>query len=243
MEGVDFIIKAKGKKILVTVVTYNHEDYIKKVLEKFPNKRNYDVLILDDCSTDNTWKIVKECNFKGIRNKVNIGVGSNIKNGIKYAIRNNYDVFVCLAGNGKDDPKEIPLIIKPIINENYDFVQSSRFLGQYKNIPYFRIFAVKAYSKFFSIITKQNFSDVLSGFRAYKVNIFKDKRINIWKDWLNGYEFETYLVYKLSTLNYKIKEVGVTRIYPKNKYSHIRPIIDWWNIIKPIFYLKLGIKK
>ena len=59
------------------------------------------------------------------------------------------------------------------------------------------------------------------------------------------YELEIYLFYKLIKLGYKVKEAPVTKIYPPKElgYTKMKPIIGWWNMLKPIFFLGLGIKK
>ena len=83
-----------------------------------------------------------------------------------------------------------------------------------------------------------------NGFRAYKLSLFKDKRININQEWLDRYELETYLHFKVLTLGYKVKEIPVSKDYLSGvkKYSKIRPVFDWWKMIRPIFLLKFGIK-
>jgi len=87
---------------------------------------------------------------------------------------------------------------------------------------------------------------ITNGFRAYKLKIFLDKQINIWQDWLDDYELEYYIHYKVLTLDYKFKEVPVSKIYPyrhKGGYSNISPFHDWWKIVGPLIYLKTGVKK
>jgi dolichol-phosphate mannosyltransferase len=85
---------------------------------------------------------------------------------------------------------------------------------------------------------------VTNGFRAYKVSLFDDPKINIWQAWLSTYELEYYIHFWVLRLKYKFAEVPVSKIYPsKKKYSKIRPFLDWWPIIKPLFYLLLRIRK
>lgn len=239
------------QKTLVTIVSYNHGHLIEDALKKIPSEkqRDYDVLVSDDCSTDNSWNTIKKFPVNAIRHEPRKGLGGNIKQCIKYAIEHNYANFVILAGNNKDDINEVPRLIQKI-NEGYDYVQGSRFLpgGSFANLPKTRFFMVKAHALFFSIVCgfKFRFSDALNGFRAYRLSIFGDNRFNVWQNWLDNYEFEQYLQYYAVKLGYKIAEVPVSKTYPVNKnlkYSHVRPIIDWLHILKPVFYLVLGIKK
>jgi dolichol-phosphate mannosyltransferase len=87
-------------------------------------------------------------------------------------------------------------------------------------------------------------SDASNGFRAYKLSIFNDKRININQSWLNRYEFETYLHFKVITLRYKVHEVPVSKDYLSDvkNYSKMKPILDWWKMLRPLVLLKTHLK-
>jgi len=236
-------------KILVVMVCYNQEKSIQKVLEKFPQKRKYEVLIVDDGSKDRTSEFIQEYNFKVITHSQNKGVGAAIKSGIRYALENNYQIMVVIAGNNKDDPGEIARLLEPILKESFDYVQGSRFIkgGKWNNLPLFRFIMVKIHAFMFTLLTGVKCTDALNGFRAYKLSVFKNSRIDIWQDWLDRYELETYLHFKVLKSGYRFKEVPVSKIYPLNrrkiKYSHIRPIIDWWSILKPLLLLRLRLRK
>lgn len=237
------------KRILAVMACYNTENSTSIVLSKVPRERNYDILVINDGSTDGTRGAINKYNFKSIEHRQNIGVGAAIKTGIRYAIENNYDIIVVLAGNNKDNPREISRLVGPIIEESCDYVQGSRFVegGRWDNLPPFRFIMVKIHALLFSILTGRKCTDALNGFRAYRLSIFYDKRINIWQDWLDKYEYETYVHYKVLKHGYRFKEVPVSKIYPDNwkkvKYTHIRPIIDWWSILRPLLLITLGIKR
>src|SRR5207302_9097893 len=66
--------------------------------------------------------------IKTIQNAVRNGIGYAIRQGYKYALENGFELIVIMAGNGKDDPREIPRLTTPILEEGYDYVQGSRFL-------------------------------------------------------------------------------------------------------------------
>ncbi len=236
------------ERALACVVCYDTDESTRITLNKIPPERNFDVLIVNDGSVDRTREYVEESGFKAIHHETNMGLGAAIKAGVRYALDNGYEIFVIMAGNNKDDPCQASSLIKPIIEEDIDFVQGSRFIegGSFENPPFIRCMLVKLYIWLFKLMTGFSGTDAINGFRAYKLSIFNDPRINIWQDWLNGYGYETYLYYKVLKLGYKIKEVPVTKSYSnchkKIKYSHVKPIVDWWGIIKPIIYLKLRIK-
>ena len=85
----------------------------------------------------------------------------------------------------------------------------------------------------------------LHGFGSFIFMIFKNKNIDIWQSWLNKYELEPYLFYKVIENNFQVKEVPVTKFYPIGdiEFTKMVPFIDWWSILRPIIFLKLKIKK
>lgn len=183
-----------------------------------------------------------------IRRQNRCGVGSAIRAGIDYAIRKNFDVAVIMAGNGKDQPNEISRLLMPILKEQYDYVQGSRFLNGGKRVknPFLRGMFSRLYPVAWSLLTKSKCTDVTNGFRAYKLSLFNDQQIDISQSWLDGYELEYYIHYKALTLGYRTKEVPVSKIYPfrhKGGYSNISPLHDWWQIVGPLLYLKAGVRK
>jgi dolichol-phosphate mannosyltransferase len=236
----------KSFKTLVIIPVYNEENRIKTVLEKFAEVKIDEVLVVNDGSADTTSTVLKDFDVRVINHHEKQGVGSCIRDGIDHARTNDFELVVVMAGNGKDDPGEIPILLKPIIEEDYDYIQGSRYLegGQAGNLPLARKLGIKAFTFLWSILLRRRLTDVTNGFRAYKVSLFDDPKINIWQEWLSTYELEYYIHFWVLKLKYKFGEVPVSKIYPsKRKYSKIRPFLDWWPIIKPLFYLLLRIRK
>lgn len=246
---------------LVSVLTYNNGEDLRLTLEKFPPEPPYSVVVHVDGSTDGSDFCLSDFSYPVIGNPANCGVGKAIKNSIQYARDNNFKVLVIIPGNNKNHPLEIPTLLEPIINRDIDYVQGSRFLSantedkRRDNTPLFRIFMVQVHALMFTVLTGKKCTDALDGFRAYKIHIFDDPEINIWQEWLDTYEFETYLHYKvLRSKKLRFCEVATSKIYPEDKrgyisnrtgkkYTHIRPIIDWWRILRPLLYLILRIKR
>ncbi|OGX05950.1 MAG: hypothetical protein A2Z88_02645 [Omnitrophica WOR_2 bacterium GWA2_47_8] len=241
-------------KILVSPLVFNEKAKVTSVLERFTKSSVYtkvDYLIVDDASTDGTTEIIESFRSKGVRtikHSARKGVGAAIKTAIAYALSHSYDILVIMAGNDKDNPNEIPLLLAPIVEENYDFVQGSRYLTkttEFGAMPLYRKVATRLHPLLMSLITRQKVTDSTNGFRAFRLSLLNDKRINWQQDWLNAYELEPYLLYQTLKLKYKFKEVPVTKIYPPKKvgYTKMRPFFGWWSILKPLVYLALGIRK
>jgi dolichol-phosphate mannosyltransferase len=224
-----------------------------KVLGRFRNGYVDEICLIVDCPEKDELKEIRKT-AAGIATPVCVisneerkGIGYAIREGIDYGLANQYDVAVVMAGNNKDDPGEIHRLLKPILREDYDYVQGSRFLPRGKKVknPFLRGVFSRLYPFIWTLFTNIRCTDVTNGFRAYKLKIFLDKRIDIWQEWLDNYELEYYIHYKVLTLGYRTKEVPVSKTYShrhKGGYSHISPLKDWWKIIGPLLYLKLGVK-
>ncbi len=241
-------LKQMSLRVLAVPIAFNEEKKIGKVIERFNRSDVTEILVMDDGSTDYTSYLVLEKGVKVLSHKKRYGVGAAIRTVIDYARSNGFDILVILAGNDKDRPEEIPRLLNPIIEEGYDFVQGSRYLkgGSYGNTPFYRQIATRfIHPLLFSLVTGRWITDSTNGFRAIRLSIFDDERINIHQDWLDKYELEPYIFYKAIKLGYRVKEVPVTKIYPPKElgYTKMQPITGWWSILRPLVYLALGIKK
>ncbi|MBN1405390.1 MAG: glycosyltransferase family 2 protein [Candidatus Omnitrophica bacterium] len=238
-------------KILTASIVFNEEKRIQDVIARFKNSGisdNIDFIIMDDGSTDNLKQIAQREGIRVLSHKHRRGAGAAIRTVISYAIENNYDILVIMAGNNKDRPKQIPLLINPIRNEGFDVVQGSRYLpgAECGNMPLHRRISTQfMHPVILSVFTGKKITDSTNGFRAIRLSIFKDKRINLDQGWLDHYALEPYILYKAIELGYKVKEAPVSKIYPSDKsgYTKMKPIIGWWDILRPLVFLKLGIKK
>ena len=238
------------EKVLVILPVLNEEgkigNTVSKVLNDVPQGVVDQVLVVNDGSDDNTESEAESAGAKVISHATNSGVGAAIRTGIKYAQDNNYDIIVVMAGDDQDLPSEMVNVLTPIIEGNADFVQGSRRLNQLKvvNISLFRRVTTKFFSLLFSIFTGYPCTDGTNGYRAFTVEFSKDKGMNLDQSWLNKYELEPYLLYHAAKLKYRLKEVQVTKVYHKGKsYSKMIPIISWWSILRPLIFLRFGIKK
>ncbi len=234
-------------KILACAFAYNEGDKIRRTLARHPRTRNYDLMVMDDGSTDGSLDQVPE-DVLVLRNPHNCGIGAAMKRVFAYALEQNYDVLVIQAGNDKDDPLEIPRLLAPILEDRADFVQGSRFLpgGGYGNTPAYRILATRfVHPWLFSLAARKRVTESTNGFRAFRTTILRDPRVDWRQPWLDRYELEPYLLYKAIRLGYRHMEVPVTKVYPPHRegYTKMKPFSGWWSILRPVVYLMLGIKK
>jgi len=237
-----------GNKILCIAPCYNELHKIDRVISRVQAAGIVDeMLVVDDGSTDGSPEIAQSMGATVISLGKTLGVGAAIRRGIEHAVQNGFDIAVVMAGNNKDEPKEIERLLRPLTREDFDFVQGSRFAegGIFGDMPVYRILATRVHPLVFSLVSGKWVTESTNGFRAFKTSLFQDRRINLWQTWLDEYELEPYLYYKVIRLGYKTTEVPVTKIYPPKKlgYTKMKPITGWWSILRPLFLLGLGLRR
>ncbi len=235
-------------KVLVATFAYNEGQKIRRTLDRHSSDRDYDLLVMDDGSTDSSLDDAPLNGAIVLRNPVNQGIGAAMKQVFDFALERSYEILVIQAGNDKDDPREIPRLLESILAGEADFVQGSRFLpgGGYGNTPLYRVIATRyLHPILFSLSVGKRVTETTNGFRALRTAILRDPRINWRQPWLDKYELEPYLLYKAIKLGYRHREVPVTKVYPPHAegYTKMKPITGWWSILRPIVLLALGIKR
>ena len=245
---------ADSLRKIAIIPVYNSTANLVTALNKFRDNTVDEICLVVDCPSKDDRNEIGKATAQ-MRTPVHIiskrerkGVGYAIREGVEYALSKGYDVAVVMAGNNKDEPREIPRLLTPILREGYDYVQGSRFLPGGKRVknPFLRGLFSRIFPFIWTLFTNVKCTDVTNGFRAYKLKIFSDRRIMIKQSWLDSYQLEYYIHYKVITLGYRMKEVPVSKIYPfrhKGGYSSISPIRDWWKIVGPLVYLKMGVKE
>lgn len=235
-------------RVLCVAPAWNEGERIARVVRAVPRDLVETTVVVDDGSTDDTADQAESGGATVIRSGGNRGVGAAIRSGIDYAIEHGYDIVVVVSGGGKTPPEQIPRLLEPILKGEAELAQGSRYLdgGKYLGMPLRRRLGTRGYTLLFSLFCRRRVTDASSGFRAIKLSMFDDKRINLWQDWLDRYELEPYLLFKALRLRHRVVEVPVTIEYPKSDgiaYTKMRPITDWWKIFRPVVFLALGFKK
>ncbi len=238
----------RGLSVIAIAPVFNEGVKIGKVVDRMPLEIVDEVLVVDDGSTDDSAEVAHASGAQVISMGATLGVGAALQIGYDYAVRHNYDVTVTVAGNNKDAPEEIPLLLDPIAEGRADFVQGSRFLkrdGRFGAMPAYRQIATRLHPLLFSIIVRRWVTESTNGFRAVRTCILADPRLDLSQTWLRQYELEPYLYLRSIQLGYRTVEVPVTKIYPPKQVGQtkMKPIAGWWSILRPLVYVGFGLRK
>lgn len=196
---------------LITVIpAYNEERTIYNVVRE--SLKYSSVLVIDDGSQDNTFKLAKKAGAQVISHTYNLGKGAALKTGIKYALEHGYERIVFMDGDGQHDPNIIPSLASKI-NEA-DLIIGSRFKnGSPAFMPLQRKISNRFTTFIISNLTGYNVTDSQSGFRAISSNV-----ANIFLDiGYDDYIFESEMLYKSYKNNIKLKEVNIPCNYGEEK--------------------------
>ncbi|MFX1311081.1 MAG: glycosyltransferase family 2 protein [Promethearchaeota archaeon] len=224
--------------ISIIIPLYNEEHSIKNVIERIPNHSSYEIIVVDDGSTDKSVKRIREIKDKDIKiiqHEKNQGYGASILTGFNHATG---DIIVTMDSDGQHNPEEISDLIKPIINDQADIVVGSRYLGSstYKVRLYARV------GEYFInlclwFLYHQKICNNQSGFRAFTSSSLK--KLNTMRHVKFGLCTET--LFNAASKNLRIKEIPVN-VYPR---KHGCSYVKLFHIIKSISLCILfyGLKK
>lgn len=154
-------------RVSVIIPAFNEAQSIGKVVSKILELySNFEILIVDDASTDDTAKVAKDAGATVLSHPYNIGNGAAIKTGMRAA---KGEIYITMDGDGQHRPEDIDNLMKEI--NSFDMVVGQRnFSGQASVGRYIGNFF---YNRFASYATKFRVKDLTSGFRAIKAEVAK----------------------------------------------------------------------
>lgn len=163
-------------KILIAVIAYNEEPNIGATLEDLRTHNfGYDVVVIDNSSSDRTVEICRQAGVRVISHCVNSGGAmGTVTTYFQAAYRENYDCLCQFDGDGQHVAAELPKICEPIRTGQADYLIGSRFIEKegFQSTLTRRV-GIRLFSKLDSAIMGQRVTDVTSGFRAYSRGVIE----------------------------------------------------------------------
>jgi glycosyltransferase involved in cell wall biosynthesis len=210
-------------------------DWISKVMSN--SKIRYEVIIVDDGSSDNSWKVIRELAntydpIRGIRFRRNYGKAAALQSGFETA---SGDVVITMDADLQDNPEEIPELYRMIIDQHYDLVSGWK---RKRHDPLTKILPSKFYNRTVRMISGIKIHDFNCGLKAYRQDVVKSIE-------LYG-EMHRYVPVL-------VKKAGFTRIgekvvqhqkrkYGVSKYGYKRLLTGFLDLLTILFLSRFGKK-
>jgi glycosyltransferase involved in cell wall biosynthesis len=195
-----------NQRVLIVIPAHNEEKTIAAVITKLQQiVPQFDRVIVNDGSQDNTSKVVDELGEKQLRLPCNVGYGSALQTGLKYALIQDYDIIISMDADGQHQPEDVPRLVEALLKSNADMVIGSRFCeGQVYNTPFSRRIGQLLFSHLTRLFLDHRIYDTSSGFKALRAAACAVVVNGIFMD------FHIETIVHMSLQNLKIVEFPVT---------------------------------
>jgi glycosyltransferase involved in cell wall biosynthesis len=195
------------KKICV-IPAYNEEKDIAEVVNRVRPFVD-EIVIVDDCSKDNTVNIARQTGATVLLHPINRGQGAALQTGNDYALKNQADIIVHFDADNQFQAEEIPDLVGPIERGDAEAVLGSRFMSKKSDLPMFKKNVIMPLARLFNrLFFNITLSDPQSGFRALSRKAVE--QIKIKND---GMAHCSEILHQLFSKKIKTIEVPITVIY------------------------------
>jgi glycosyltransferase involved in cell wall biosynthesis len=153
---------------IAIVPALNEEETVGRVIDEIRAfDTGFDIVVVDDGSTDRTAGVAADRDAHVLRLPFNLGIGGAMQTGFRFAFEQGYDIAVQIDGDGQHDPSQLPKILGPVLAGEADLCVGSRFTGDgaYRS-SFVRRVGIKIFAGVVSAVVRQKVTDTTSGFRA-----------------------------------------------------------------------------
>lgn len=227
-------------KILIIIPSYNEADNILNTIDDIRQNCSPSfqpsILVVDDCSTDDTARILDDAHIPHLSLSCNLGIGGAVQCGYLYAFQNDYDIAIQFDGDGQHDASYLESLVHPLISNQADYTIGSRFISKegYQSSAARRI-GIRFLSSLINLLSGVRVNDVTSGLRA----VNKDLICLFANQYAQDYPEPEALVLA-SRSGYRIREVPVKMHNRSYGNSSITPLKSVYYMIKVSLSLLLS---
>lgn len=168
--------RGEGRLIVTISPALNEAENVGAVIHAMPDQvEGLAVLpiVIDDHSDDGTAEAARDAGALVASLPIRRGGGLALRVGYDIALRLGADIVVTLDADGQHLPEELPVVIKPILEDQADHVNGSRMLGEFERGPLIRHLGVHFFSWVVTLLTGQRVTDISSGYRATRADVLR----------------------------------------------------------------------
>ncbi|HEP1546815.1 TPA: glycosyltransferase family 2 protein [Streptococcus pyogenes] len=214
-------------KKLIIIPAYNESRNIVNTIRTIElDAPDFDYIIIDDCSTDNTLAICQKQGFNVISLPINLGIGGAVQTGYRYAQRCGYDVAVQVDGDGQHNPCYLEKMVEVLVQSSVNMVIGSRFITKEGfQSSFARRIGIKYFTWLIALLTGKKITDATSGLRLIDRSLI-ERFANHYPD--DYPEPETVVDVLVS--HFKVKEIPVVMNERQGGVSSI-------SLTKSVYYM------
>jgi len=175
------------------------------------------VIVVDDGSSDDTFRIAEKLGAVVLKHKSNLGKGMALRTGFEYALKEGYDLIFTVDADGQHEPGDIPRFLEKLRRDNPDILIGARTIERW-NMPLHRRLNNRLISTVGSWFCGQKVVDFQSGFRLIKSEVLRSVTLETKR-----YETESELLIKAGRLGFRIDTLPIRTIY-NGEVSNIKPL-------------------
>lgn len=207
----------KDVKIVIVMPAYNAAKTVQNTYEEIPRKFRKNIILVDDGSKDNTVDVARKLGIKVIVHTRNLGYGGNQKTCYCEALKENPDVVIMLHPDYQYDASLIEELIRPILDDRYDFMFGSRIQNRKSalsgGMPKLKYYVNRIVCILENILLDVNFTEHFSGFRAYSAEVLQTIPFQKFSD---DFVFDQEMSISALSYGFKIGEIPIpTRYHEK----------------------------
>ena len=207
----------KDPKIIIVMPAYNAAKTVKSTYEEIPTELREKIILVDDGSSDNTVEIARKLGISVFTHSRNLGYGGNQKTCYWKALKDNPDVVVMLHPDYQYDAKLIGELVRPILENRFDFMFGSRIQNRKSalsgGMPKIKYYINRIVCLLENILLDVNFTEHFSGFRAYSAKVLKKVPFEYFSD---DFVFDQQMTISALSFGFKIGEIPIpTRYHEK----------------------------
>ena len=203
----------KNPNIIIVMPAYNAAKTLQRTYNEIPPEYRKEIILVDDCSSDNTVAVAQNLGIKVICHPKNQGYGGNQKTCYKQALADGADIIVMVHPDHQYDATVIPDLIGPLISGKADAAFGSRMLGGRPlegGMPRYKYIANVFLTAFANVVFQRYLTEIHSGFRAYTRKYLESVR---FEENSNDFIFDTEIIAQGMACKLFFTEVPITTRY------------------------------
>ena len=203
-------------KVIVVMPAYNAGKTLRMTYEELPHDKVDLVIMVDDGSQDETLQIARQLNLELFVHNRNYGYGANQKTCYTQALKAGGTIVVMVHPDYQYDPKLLPELIQPLVDDRADVVLGSRLLGASpirQGMPWWKYLANRFLTGLENLVFGLRLSEYHTGYRAFRRQVLESVNYQMNSD---NFVFDQEIIAQIVALKFRIGEVPVpTKYFPE----------------------------